>query len=52
MICRMLTREGYINMESFSFRAISCIYNTTLAQEYFPLDRAKAVEEGYVWKKS
>ena len=26
-------------------------YNTTLAQEYFPLDRAKAVEEGYVWEE-
>ena len=26
-------------------------YNTTLAQEYFPLDKAKAQGEGFVWEK-
>jgi len=37
--------------EFFPAELSSVSYSTTLAQEYFPLDKEKASEEGYVWEE-
>lgn len=37
--------------EFFPAELSSVSYNTTLAQEYFPLSEEEATEEGYVWEK-
>ncbi len=37
--------------EFFPAELSSVSYSTTLAQEYFPLDKKTAIEDGYVWEE-